>query len=137
MIPLILAFIVFLRSLIKMLKEPEFRSLLTLVIITLVLGTVVYHNIEGWRWLDSLYFSVIVLTTIGFGDFAPTTDIGKIFTVIYVFLGLGILLGFVNATGEYFRKQQKERISGRHKKIERELSRISEDVKEDAQYNDK
>jgi voltage-gated potassium channel Kch len=96
-----------------MFKEPEFRSIFTLVIFTLTLGTVTYHSIEGWTWLDSLYFSVITLTTIGFGDLAPATDIGKIFTIIYVFIGLGILLGFVNASGEHFRKQQVERMSQR------------------------
>ncbi|WP_407281839.1 potassium channel family protein [Methanolobus sp. WCC1] len=97
-----------------MFKEPEFRSIFTLVIFTLTLGTVTYHSIEGWTWLDSLYFSVITLTTIGFGDLAPATDIGKIFTIIYVFIGLGILLGFVNASGEHFRKQQVERMSQRN-----------------------
>ncbi|WP_288067901.1 potassium channel family protein [Methanolobus sp.] len=97
-----------------MFKEPEFRSIFTLVIFTLTLGTITYHSIEGWTWLDSLYFSVITLTTIGFGDLAPATDIGKIFTIIYVFIGLGILLGFVNASGEHFRKQQVERMSQRN-----------------------
>jgi heme/copper-type cytochrome/quinol oxidase subunit 1 len=53
----------------------------------------------------------MTLTTIGFGDFVPATDLGKIFTIVYVFMGLGILLGFVNASGEYFRKQQMERKS--------------------------
>jgi voltage-gated potassium channel Kch len=97
-----------------MFKEPEFRSIFTLVIFTLTLGTITYHSIEGWTWLDSLYFSVITLTTIGFGDLAPATDIGKIFTIIYVFIGLGILLGFVNASGEHFRKQQVERMAQRN-----------------------
>ncbi|MDW5551005.1 potassium channel family protein [Methanosarcina sp.] len=37
----------------------------------------------------------------GDGDFAPKTDLGKIFTMVYIFTGLGILLGFVNPIGEY------------------------------------
>ena len=113
MIPFILPFLIFFSSLFKMLKQPEFRSIFTLVVITLAFGTIIYHSLEGWRWLDSLYFSVMTLTTIGFGDFAPITDSGKIFTIMYVFMGLGILLGFINATDEYFRKQQIERISRR------------------------
>jgi pheromone shutdown protein TraB len=114
MLSVILAsFFIFMKSLFKMLKEPEFRSFFVLVILILTLGTIVYHSVEGWRWLDSLYFSVIVLTTIGFGDFVPVTDIGKIFTILYVFMGLGILLGFVNASGEHLRKQQLEKMSRR------------------------
>ncbi|MBP1910204.1 potassium channel family protein [Methanolobus bombayensis] len=114
MLSFVLTFFIFIRSLFNMFKEPEFRSIFTLVIFTLSLGTVTYHSIEGWTWLDSLYFSVITLTTIGFGDLTPATDLGKIFTIIYVFIGLGILLGFVNASGEHFRKQQVERMSQRN-----------------------
>jgi hypothetical protein len=91
-----------------MLKQPEFRSFFVLVVLTLSFGTVVYHSVEGWRWIDSLYFSVITLTTIGYGDLAPATDAGKIFTILYVFTGIGILLGFITAAGEYFRKQHVE-----------------------------
>jgi voltage-gated potassium channel len=47
--------------------------------------------------LDSLYFSVITLTTIGYGDLTPSTAAGKIFTILYVFIGLGLILGFLNA----------------------------------------
>ncbi|TQD25379.1 potassium channel family protein [Methanolobus vulcani] len=111
MLSFVLTFFVFIRSLFNMFKEPEFRSIFTLVIFTLALGTVTYHSIEGWTWIDSLYFSVITLTTIGYGDLAPVTDAGKIFTIIYVFIGIGILLGFVNASGEHFRKQHVERMS--------------------------
>lgn len=143
MIPFIIPFLIFFGSLFKMLKQPEFRGIFTLVIITLAVGTTVYHSLEGWRWLDSLYFSVMTLTTIGFGDFVPTTDSGKIFTIMYVFMGLGILIGFINATGEYFRKQQIERISlrsqtflwdsGNHlKEMERDiLENIKESEEED------
>jgi Ion channel len=38
---------------------------------------------------------VITLTTIGYGDFAPETDAGKLFTAVYALVGVGILLAFV------------------------------------------
>ncbi len=130
MIPLIVPLIMFLGSLYKMLKQPEFKSFFVLVLITLIFGSVAYHFIEGWSWLDSFYFSVIALTTIGFGDFAPTTDLGKVFTIIYVFIGLGILLGFVNASAEYFRRRQKERVS-RRRKIHRRNPESNMEVQEE------
>lgn len=84
------------RSIRAALRDPEFEVLLTLVVLVLGLGTVFYHGVEGWRYLDALYFCVVTLGTVGFGDFAPQTDAGKIFTIVYMFVGIGILFGFIN-----------------------------------------
>jgi hypothetical protein len=88
--------------------DSDFQALLTLTIIMLSIGTVTYHATEGWRWLDSFYFSSMTLTTVGYGDFSPHTDGGKLFTVFYIFVGLGIMLGFVNALAMHAIRESKE-----------------------------
>jgi hypothetical protein len=60
----------------------------------LLFGTLIYHWLEGWSYLDALYFCVISLATVGYGDFTPTTPWGKLFTIFYVINGIGILLTF-------------------------------------------
>jgi voltage-gated potassium channel len=74
------------------LRDSDSRPVLGWALLTLLLGTLVYHWIEGWNFLDSLYFCVISLATIGFGDFVPTTPFGRAFTIIYVINGIAILL---------------------------------------------
>jgi hypothetical protein len=58
----------------------------------LLIGTFAYHWLEGWSYLDSLYFCVITLATIGYGDLTPSTPEAKIFTIVYVINGIVILL---------------------------------------------
>jgi hypothetical protein len=48
-----------------------------------------------------LYFSVVAVTTVGFGDFAPTTDASKLFTVAYIILGVGIITTYLNERFKY------------------------------------
>lgn len=88
------------RLLKRVLAEPEGRVLGGLVAVQLAVGTVFYSLVEGWRWLDSLYFSVVTLATVGFGDFTPETDAGKIFTVLFILNGVGILVAFLNFMAE-------------------------------------
>ncbi len=78
------------------LEDEEFRALLALAVLLLLLGTLFYHRHEGWTLLDSAFFSLITLTTVGYGDLVPTTPLSKIFTMVYLVLGISILVGFLN-----------------------------------------
>lgn len=76
-------------------QERLYRLLALATIGVLVFGTVFYHYIEGWGWVDSYYFCVVTLTTIGYGNFIPQTDFAKIFTTFYIFVGIGIIGAFL------------------------------------------
>ncbi len=92
----------FFRSILSFLKDEEYRSLLFSAMVILGIGTLTYHFLEGWSWIDSLYFSVITLTTIGYGDFSPQTDSGKLFTIFYILLGLGMILTFIQTVWTHY-----------------------------------
>ena len=71
----------------------------------LFVGTAVFSVAEGWSPRDALYFCVTALTTVGYGDLAPTSAAGKLFCCAYVVTGvslssacLGVVLGRMQAS---------------------------------------
>lgn len=80
-------------------EKHQFRIAWGMAFTWIFVGTVIYHYIEKLNWVDSVYFSTITLTTVGYGDFSPETDSGKVFTVLYVIVGVGIIATFIDALG--------------------------------------
>lgn len=97
------------RAVVGIRRDPERRGLVTLALVTVAGGTWFYHLVEGWSWLDSLWFSVVTLTTVGYGDLVPVTDAGKVFTMAYLVTGIGILLAFVTEVAGEVRRGQRAR----------------------------
>jgi voltage-gated potassium channel len=96
-------------------RDPQFRSLTLLVVFTLVGGTIFYSLEEGWSVVDAFYFSVTTLTTVGFGDLTPATTLGKLFTVVCIFAGLSIILGFIDVVAKETLRRQAGRGGGSEK----------------------
>ena len=61
-----------------------------LIVFMLTFGVIAYHNLEGWGWVDCIYFMSSTMTTLGYGDLVPTTDEAKIFTVFFMWTGISI-----------------------------------------------
>lgn len=110
----------FIKTISSFLKNKDYRDLLLTTSVVIATGTVAYHFIEGWAWIDSVYFSVITLTTIGYGDFSPETDEGKLFTIFYIIIGIGIILSFINTVYRHYdemnRKKPKNKKSKQNEK---------------------
>jgi voltage-gated potassium channel len=71
--------------------------IITLMIVCVIgVGTIVYRYLEDWGWVDSLYFTVVTLTTVGYGDLAPSTSGSKLFTVFYIVTGISLLGASLN-----------------------------------------
>ena len=101
-------------------RDAEFRALLFMVAVALAAGTLFYRNVEGWRVLDAFYFSVITLATVGYGDLTPKTDLGKLFTVLYIVIGISLLAGFAQKVAKVSFERRRERLQSqqpRHRRI--------------------
>ncbi|RFU72428.1 hypothetical protein TARUN_9824 [Trichoderma arundinaceum] len=68
------------------------------LLLYLHVGAVVFCNIEGWGFLDTVYWADVTLFTVGFGDFTPTTNLGRALMIPYAIIGiisLGLVIGSV------------------------------------------
>ncbi len=80
-----------------------FRLPLIMTVLTMLLGTIGYIIIDDFSIMDAIYQTGITFTTVGFGEIAPVSDAGRVFTITLIIAGfavfsvaVGILVGELN-----------------------------------------
>ncbi len=83
-------------------KNQGMLAMCSLVVIVYIgVGMVGCIVIEGWTVIESFYFSMVTLSTVGYGDLAPESQGGKIFVTLYVMMGIGLIAAALGIVGEY------------------------------------
>jgi voltage-gated potassium channel len=80
----------------------KFGAAIFIFVGILLLGGGIYSKLEGWSIVDSIYFSAVTITTLGYGDFVPQTDAGKLFTILFSVSGIAIALYILTMLGKSF-----------------------------------
>ena len=77
-------------------KDKVFISLLTTLLIINLSGVLFYSKLEGWSYLDAIYFSWVSLipSSIDIG-YSPETPLGKVFTMMYLVVGVGVMIALL------------------------------------------
>jgi voltage-gated potassium channel len=109
MLPLLLAMRALTRAIIAVWRDPETKALPLVAGALVLVGTIFYWQLEDWTVIEALYFSVLTLTTVGFGDLTPTSEGTQIFTIAYVLIGLGVFVALLTSVAEQFLRQRAER----------------------------
>ena len=71
-------------------RHPTIAMLAAMTAFVCGYGTVGFHFLEGYPWGESLYWTVTTMSTVGYGDFSPTTSWGRIHAMTVMVLGIGI-----------------------------------------------
>jgi voltage-gated potassium channel len=81
--------------------------------VTIVIGSFLIFYIESSHpdsqintMLDAVWWTVATVTTVGYGDVVPVTDLGKIVAIFFMFFGIGILAISISILGTQFYKNR-------------------------------
>lgn len=98
-----------LKGLLIAVKNKEFLSLLSTLLLINLSGVLFYTKLEGWSYLDAIYFSWVSLipSSIDIG-FAPESSLGKVFTMIYLVVGVGVMIGLLGVMAKAIINYDKE-----------------------------
>jgi hypothetical protein len=88
--------VAFFKDLKELFSDPTGRAVLLVAFLLILVGTIFYSLVEQWAVVNSFHFSVVTLTTVGYGDLAPQTTAGKLFTTVYILLGLSTIATFAS-----------------------------------------
>ena len=108
MIPLVLTARELARALAAVWRDPETKALPVVAGALVLTGTLFYWRFEDWTIIEALYFSIVTLTTVGYGDFSPTSPETQIFTIVYILTGFGVLVALLTSAAQQYLSQKAE-----------------------------
>lgn len=91
-------------------ETDRIRLRLYLVVFTVLLfvGILGFMLTENLSLVDSIYFSIVTMATVGYGDIHPQSSVGKILALILIVGGVGTFLGVVASITDIFLKRREE-----------------------------
>ncbi len=89
-------------------KHTAAGQLVVPFILLILVGTFGYRVLEGWSLLDSLYATIITITTVGYGDLSPQTPVGRIFAILFTLIAIGLAGYAISAVAAIVFERQAE-----------------------------
>ena len=98
-------------------KRKLYLALTTLVLLFAV-GMTFYIKVEGWSFVEAFYFVGVTITTIGYGDIHPVTDLGRVFTVFFALMGVSFTLFILSIIAEHYFSREHSLINSMETQID-------------------
>ena len=112
--------------LIKLFRSRIYVAIILLVCVLLI-GIVGFKSISHYSWVDSLYMTVITITTVGFGEVQPLDDTSKIFTVFLILLSV-IIVGYALSIITEFILSKNNYEELKHKKMQKKIDSLKSHI---------
>ena len=98
---------------------PRFLGAIAYLLVLTVVGTIAYVAIEEWPWREALYMTVITVTSVGFAEVRPLSELGRDFTMLLLaagITGVGVWFALITSFHRGIRPgpRQKKTLEGTH-----------------------
>ena len=114
-----------LRTARRLLRHKGFNYVLVVAAVTIGLGATGIYIVEKGQTVnsvaDALWWSVVTVTTVGYGDVSPVTGEGRLIAVVLMFVGIGVISAFTATIASFFVGQDQEKETNA---IERRLATV-------------
>lgn len=100
-------------------RQKRFLGALLTFLVTIVFGTIIYavgmdfeeHGMDGDKWVNGLYLTIITVTTVGFGDLSPVHYAGyKFFTIVLMVIGIPVFAFSLATFTEVIFGEQRDKV---------------------------
>jgi voltage-gated potassium channel len=96
-------------------RERRLEKILLLLFSIITFGVLGFMQIEGWPFLDSLFMTIITMSTVGYREIHPLSSQGKIFVIILIIFGVGSFFYIITSSAEYIIAGHLKGVLGRRK----------------------
>lgn len=120
-----------------MFRNPKLQVAAAMVASLLTLSTIFFHFVEGWTLFNSFYFSVVTMSTVGYGQIVPVTVLGKLGVIVLIFSGVGALAVLVQIVATDAIERRTKRVIEAEFDEERELLEKLEELNRRKKKNPK
>lgn len=104
---------------------PKLKISLVLLLLTIAFGTGGYVIFEEMPVFEAFYMTLITISTVGFSEIRPLSDIGRGITIIIIILGISLLTYTLGQVARIFVEGELRKILGR-RKLEKQIAELKD-----------
>lgn len=80
----------------------KIRIIVSTLFALIVGGTFLFHWLEPFTWIQSFYFTVTTMTTVGYGDLTPSNDTTRLFVSFYILVAVSLYVSLITHFGSHY-----------------------------------